>query len=92
MSNEDAWLAHHRRTATYPSSQQADDDDESMDFQSVKYARKITAPPPEVNKSAPDPDMPKPDMTDGSYSTKQGNLLIIYKQKQEGVDATREEE
>ena len=39
----------------------------------------------EVIKSAPDPDMPKPDMDDGSYSTERGNHLIKYKQEQEGI-------
>ena len=43
-----------------------------------------------VIKSDPDPDMPKPDMPGGNYSTKQGNLLIIYKQEQEG--GVRDEE
>jgi len=132
MSNIDAHLAHHQLIVNYPSSQPAEDDGESMNFQSVKYARKIVAPAnplnsepllspgpirnedptyiallragmntdtdlyekritptfPEVIKSYP--DMPKPDMPDGNYSTKQGNLLIIYKQEQEG--GVRDEE
>ena len=32
----------------------------------------------------PKPNMPKPDTPCGNYSTKQGNLLIIHKLKQEG--------
>ena len=41
MSNqEDAWLAHYRRKEDYPSSKPADDDDESMNFQTVQYAKK----------------------------------------------------
>ena len=39
-NQEDAWLAHHRRNDEYPSSKPADDDDESMNFQTVKYAKK----------------------------------------------------
>jgi hypothetical protein len=38
MSNEAAWLAHHRRNDAYPSSHPADD--ESMNYQTIKYAKK----------------------------------------------------
>jgi len=53
MSNEAAWLAHHRRNDAYPSSHPADD--ESMNYQTIKYAKK-----PAI-KAVLKPEAKKPD-------------------------------
>ena len=54
MSNEAAWLAHHRRNDAYPSSHPADD--ESMNYQTIKYAKKPVikaVPKPEAKITKP---------------------------------------
>ena len=99
----DAWLAHHARNKppnNEPHISRVPIRSEDMTYITLLLAGMNTDPDsyeehiaptfPEVIKSDPDSDMPKPDMDDGSYSTKQANLLIIYKQKQEG--GVREEE
>ena len=53
MSNEAAWLAHHRRNDAYPSSRPSDN--KSIDLQTIKYAKK-----PAI-KAVPKPEAKKPD-------------------------------